>query len=551
MNVLGQMQQMPLLTSSLIEHAGCNHASTEIVSRSVDGTLERSTWGEVSRRSRRIANMLRRMGVCAGERVATLAWNRTRHLELYFGVTGAGVVLHTVNPRLSAEQIQYVLNHAESSVVFVDPDLLPIVEACAPHLPRVKAYIVLARNAAIPTSRLDNILCHEDLLAAESDAYVWPQLDENDASTLCYTSGTTGNPKGVLYSHRSTVLHAFCTVAADAMALSARDSILLVTPLFHVNAWGVPFAAAMCGAKLVLPGAQLDGRSIYELMRDEQCTFSLGVPTIWFNVMDYIERHVGVSERGSLALRRILCGGAAPPRALIERLDRLLGVELIQAWGMTETSPLATVCRPLAKHAALGADERMTLRATQGRALYGVELRIEDDQGRVVPRDGVSTGEVKVRGPWVASGYFKGEGGAVVSEEGWLATGDVARIDADGFLLLTDRAKDVIKSGGEWISSIDLENAAVGHPAVAEAAVIGVSHPKWQERPLLLVRIAAGHSLDRDSMLAYLADKVAKWWLPDDVIFVERLPHTATGKVLKTQLRREYGDHLLRIAKRG
>ena len=545
------MQQTPLLTSSLIEHAGANHASTEIVSRSPDGTLTRSTWGEVARRARRVANMLRRLGVHPGERVATLAWNRTPHLELYFGVTGAGVVLHTVNPRLFTEQIQYILDHAGSGYLFVDPDLLPIAEAVAEKLTQIRGYIVLARRAAIPMTTLGNVLCYEDLLEAESDEYVWPQLDENSASTLCYTSGTTGNPKGVLYSHRSTVLHAFCTVAADAMALSARDSILLATPLFHVNAWGVPFAAAMCGAKLVLPGAQLDGRSIYELMRDERCTFSLGVPTIWFNVMDYIEHHVGVSERGSLALQRILCGGAAAPRALIERLDRLLDVELIQAWGMTETSPLATVCRPLAKHAALHTAERMALRATQGRVLYGIELRIEDDAGRVVPRDGVSTGEVKVRGPWVASGYFKGEDGAAISEEGWFSTGDVARIDADGFLLLTDRSKDVIKSGGEWISSIDLENAAAGHPAVAEAAVIGVSHPKWQERPLLLVRIAAGHSLDRDSMLSYLADKVAKWWLPDDVIFVEQLPHTATGKLLKTQLRQEFRDHLLRIANHG
>ena len=495
--------------------------------------------------------MLRRLGVYSGERVATLAWNRTPHLELYFGVTGAGVVLHTVNPRLSAEQIQYVLDHAESGVVFVDPDLLPIVAAIARNLPQVKVYIILAPATAIPANTLDNVQSYEDLLAAESDVYRWPQFDENSASTLCYTSGTTGNPKGVLYSHRSTVLHAFCSLSADAMALSARDSILLATPLFHVNAWGVPFAAAMCGAKLVLPGAQLDGRSIYQLMRDERCTFSLGVPTIWLNVMDHIERHVEASERGALALRRILCGGAAPPRSLIERLDRLLGVELIQAWGMTETSPLATVCQPLAKHAVLDTADRMALRATQGRVLYGIELRIEDEQGELVRHDGVSTGEVKVRGPWVASSYFKGEGGLAISEEGWLATGDVARIDTDGFLLLTDRSKDVIKSGGEWISSIDLENAAVGHPAVAEAAVIGVSHPVWQERPLLLVRVAAGHSLDRDSMLAYLADKVAKWWLPDDVVFVAQLPHTATGKLLKTQLRQEYRDHLLRTAQHG
>lgn len=546
--MFGLMQQTPLLTSSLVEHAARNHGATEIVSRTIDGSLQRSSWSEVASRSRRVANMLERLGVRAGERVATLAWNRTRHLELYFGVTGSGVVLHTVNPRLFGDQIRYILDHAESSYVFVDPDLLPVVEALANSLPSVKAFVALAPREAMPISQLDNLLCYEDLLAFEDDAYEWPRLDENAASTLCYTSGTTGNPKGVLYSHRSTVLHAFCAIAADGMALSARDSILLATPLFHVNAWGVPFAAAMCGAKLVLPGAQLDGRSLYELLREERCTFSLGVPTVWFGVMDHIERNVQTAERKSLALRRILCGGAAPPRALIEGLEEALGVELIQAWGMTETSPLATVCRPLAKHESLDIAARIDLRAKQGRAVFGVDMRIEDGQGRPLPHDGVSTGELKVRGPWVASGYFKGEGGAVISADGWFATGDVARIDADGFLQLTDRSKDVIKSGGEWISSIDLENAAVGCPGVAEAAVIAVPHPKWQERPLLLVRTAPGHRLDRDAVLAYLAQKVVRWWVPDDVVFVEELPHTATGKLLKTELRKRYRDHLLRPA---
>jgi acyl-CoA synthetase (AMP-forming)/AMP-acid ligase II len=544
-SVLGLMQQIPLLTSSLIEHAARNHGATEIVSRTAEGTLERTNWREVASRARRVAGMLKRLGVGVGDRVATLAWNRTHHLELYYGVTGSGVVLHTVNPRLFGEQITYILNHADSSHVFVDVDLLPILEPLARELTKVKAFIVLTERSHMPRSGLKNLLCYEDLLEGETDEYEWPVLDENSASTLCYTSGTTGNPKGVLYSHRSTVLHAFCAVAADGMALSARDSVLLATPLFHVNAWGVPFAAAMCGAKLVLAGAQLDGRSLYELLRDERCTFSLGVPTLWFGVMDYIEGNVAEEERRVLELQRVLCGGAAPPRALLERLHRVLGVDAFQAWGMTETSPLATVCRPLAKHAELEDAERIDLYTRQGRPVFGIELRIENDEGRSLPRDGVATGELKVRGPWVASGYFKGEGGPALSADGWFATGDVARIDPDGFLQLTDRSKDVIKSGGEWISSIDLENAAVGYPGVAEAAVIGVPHPKWQERPLLLVRTAPGHTIDRESILSYLSQKVARWWLPDDVVVVDELPHTATGKLLKTELRARYRDYLL------
>ena len=539
------MQQLPLLTSSLIEHAGRYHGGTEIVSRHVDASLRRSNWAEVASRSRRVANMLHRMGIRDGDRVATLAWNRTPHLELYFGVTGAGAVLHTVNPRLHRDQIRYILDHAESRCLFVDPDLLQLAESVTAGLTQVKRLILLGSPPEMPADPPPHLLCYEELLQTEPDTYLWPQLDENSASTLCYTSGTTGNPKGVLYSHRSTVLHAFAAVAADGLALTARDSILLATPLFHVNAWGVPFAAAMCGAKLVLPGTGLDGRSLYELMRAERVTFSLGVPTLWFGLLDYVESALDDRQRSSLSLQRVLCGGAAPPLALIERLEQLLRVQLIQAWGMTETSPLATLCRPLAKHDGLDPTARRQLHSLQGRPLFGVQLRLEDETGRELPHDGRAVGELKVRGPWVASGYFKHEADTAVDAAGWLATGDVARIDADGFLQLTDRSKDVIKSGGEWISSIDLENAAVAHPAVAEAAVIAVAHPKWQERPLLLVKTLPGQTLERDAMLDYLAGKVPRWWLPDDVVVVDQLPHTATGKLLKTELRRQYRDYLL------
>jgi 3-(methylthio)propionyl---CoA ligase len=543
--VFGLMQQIPLLTSSLIEHAGRYHGGTEIVSRHMDGALRRSNWAEVASRSRRVANMLRHLGVGGGDRVATLAWNRQPHLELYFGVTGTGAVLHTVNPRLHRDQIRYILEHAESRYLFVDPDLLEVAQSVTAGLTRVKGLILLCSRGEMPPNALPQLLCYEELVEAEPDAYLWPQLDENFASTLCYTSGTTGNPKGVLYSHRSTVLHAFAAVAGDGLGLTARDSILLATPLFHVNGWGVPFAAAMCGAKLVLPGTGLDGCSLYELMRTERVTFSLGVPTLWFGLLEYVERALGDQERSSLTLQRVLCGGAAPPLALIERFEKLLRVELIQAWGMTETSPLATVCRPLAKHDGLDPTSRGQLRSLQGRPLFGVQLRLEDAAGRELPHDGVAVGELKVRGPWVASSYFKNETDTAVDADGWLATGDVARIDADGYLQLTDRSKDVIKSGGEWISSIDLENAAVAHPAVAEAAVIAVAHERWQERPLLLVRTLPGRTLERDSMLGYLAGKVPRWWLPDDVVFVDQLPHTATGKLLKTELRRQYRDYLL------
>ncbi|MEH3159213.1 MAG: long-chain fatty acid--CoA ligase [Sphingomonas taxi] len=542
--MLGLMQQQQLTTGALIDHAARNHGATEIVSRRVDGSLERSTWADVSRRSRQVAAMLAALGARAGDRIATLAWNRLPHLELYYGVTAAGMVLHTVNPRLFAEQIRYIIDHGGARFVCVDPDLLPILEPVIADLPQVEAVIVLCAADAMPASPIPGLIAYHDRVAAAQPIADWPEIDENTASSLCYTSGTTGNPKGVLYSHRSTVLHAYAACAADSMALSARDTVLLAPPLFHVNAWGLPFTSAMCGAKLVMPGAAMDGASIYQLLRDEGVTFSLGVPTLWFTVLDYIARHVDEAARAGLRLNRVFMGGAATPRALIELFRDLLGVEANQAWGMTETSPVSTVCKPLASQMHLTGDALTDVLATQGRAVFGIELRIENAAGEPLPHDGAESGLLKVRGPWVLSAYYGNPAGSAVDADGWLDTGDVARIDTDGFLHLTDRAKDVIKSGGEWISSIDLENAATAHPAVAEAAVVGVPHPRWQERPLLLVRLHAGETVEKPAMLDHLAGHVAKWWLPDDVLVVDDLPHTATGKLLKTELRARYRDHL-------
>ena len=542
--MLGLMQQRPLLISSLIDYAATWHGDRQIVSRDLEGRFHRSDYSQVAARAKRVANALDALGVGHGDRVATLAWNSYRHLEVYYGITSSGRVLHTVNPRLFPEQLQYIMHHAEDGFIFFDPVFAPLVEQLAPKLPLVRGWVALCDPEQMPKLEVKNLLCYEELLAAASPDYDWPLFDENSASTLCYTSGTTGNPKGVLYSHRSTILHAFAACSADGLALSARDSFLIVVPLFHANAWSLPFSAAMCGAKLVLPGPRLDPESIYMLLEQEGCTKAGGIPTIWLNFLAWIENNRSKLDLSRLKLKVVLSGGSAPPRATIEKFHDLLGVFLQHAWGMTETSPIVTTGSPLPKHDGATLEQLVDMQVRQGRQVYGVELKVVGRDGQDLPHDGKSVGELKVRGNWVISGYFKGEGGVVVDADGWFGTGDVATIDGDGYVQLTDRLKDVIKSGGEWISSIEIENLVVSHPEVFEAAVIAISHPVWQERPLLLVQPKPGCQPSKQSILDFLSSKIAKWWMPDDVVFVESLPHTATGKLLKTELRERYHGHL-------
>jgi acyl-CoA synthetase (AMP-forming)/AMP-acid ligase II len=542
--MLGLMQQRPLLISSLLDYAERYHAGTEIVSRSVEGPIRRTTWGRIASRARQVANALRRLGVAQSDRIATLAWNHDRHVEIYFGATCSGAVLHTVNPRLFPDQVRFILADAESSYVFFDVTFAPLVEQLAPQLPNVRVYVALCARDALPSISVPNLVAYEDLLGAESDDYAWPVFDENLASALCYTSGTTGNPKGVLQSHRSAVLHSFCLMSADTMAISTRDSLLLCAPLFHVNCWGIPFAAAGTGAKMVLPGMKMDGASLFELIRDEAVTFCGAVPTVWLNLFAWMEQHLNTTDQRGLKLKRVLSGGTAVPRVVIEKAHEYFGATMLHAWGMTEMSPVGTCGSLLARHVGQDLEHRISAHLKQGRTIYGAEVRIVDDDGYELPRDGQSVGEIQVRGSWVLSGYYKAAGGKVVDDDGWFRTGDVAHMDADGFLTITDRAKDVIKSGGEWISSIEIENLAVGHPAVLEAAVIAARHPRWSERPLLLVHRKEGAEVTKEELLDFLSDKVAKWWLPDDVVFVDELPHTATGKVLKTRLREEYAGWL-------
>jgi fatty-acyl-CoA synthase len=540
----GLMQDRPLLISSLIDHANAFHPDAEIVSRTVEGPVHRCTYGDIHRRSKQVANALTALGVEPGDRIATLAWNGYRHMELYYGVSGAGAVLHTINPRLFPEQITFIANHAEDKYLFFDLSFTPLIEKLGPSMKSVKGFVAMTDRAHMPAIGVPNLICYEELVGAQSSDYEWPVFDERTASSLCYTSGTTGNPKGVLYSHRSTVLHSYATCMTDGLGLSAVESALLVVPMFHVNAWGMPYAGAMSGAKLVMPGPALDGKSVYQLMKDEKVTLALGVPTVWLMLFQHVDT-ADVDPKHELTLKRVVIGGSAAPRAMSEKFATKFGAFVVHAWGMTEMSPLGTVCNLLPKHRGRDLSARLDLQAKQGRPMYGVEMKINDDEGRRLPHDGAAFGHLMVRGPWITSGYFKGDGGQILDADGFFDTGDVATIDPDGYMQITDRSKDVIKSGGEWISSIELENAAMGHPAIAEAAVIGIAHAKWQERPVLIVVRKPGADVTRDDVLKFLEGKMARWWMPDDVVFVDELPHTATGKLLKTKLRETFKDYQL------
>ena len=542
--MLGLMQDRPLLISSLVEHAATFHPTTEIVSRLPEGTVHSTNWRDMCFLSRQVAQAMQVLGVQAGDRVGTLAWNSYRHLSLYYGVSGSGAVLHTVNPRLFPEQIDYIINHAEDQVLFFDVGFAPLVAQLAPSLKSVKHYVVMTDRAHMPELDLPNLHCFDELMAAQSTRFTWPEFDERSASSLCYTSGTTGNPKGVLYSHRSTMLHTLMELAPDTFGISSAETLLLIVPMFHANAWGAPYAAAMVGAKLVLPGPHLDGESIFNLMLQERVTFSQGVPTVWLMLFQYLDAHPELDPK-SLGVKRVGIGGAAVARSMLERFEQQFGAEVVQGWGMTETSPIGVISKLLPKHAQVSAEDLVKTKLKQGRGVWGVDLKIVDEHGQALPWDGVAFGHLHVRGPWVTSGYFKSEGGQVLDAEGFFPTGDVATIDPDGYLQLVDRAKDVIKSGGEWISSIDVELCANSHPGVAESAVIGVAHPKWQERPLMLVVRRAGPQVSADELTSHLSARLAKWWLPDEILFVDELPHTATGKILKTKLREQYKNHRL------
>ena len=543
----GLMMDMPLLISSLIAHADRHHGDTEIVSRTVEGpdkdgrgAIHRSTYRAAHKRARQLAKALTALGVGQSERIGTLAWNGYRHFETYFAVSGMGAVCHTINPRLFPDQLAYIINHAEDRYVLFDLSFVPLVEKLAPVCPGVRGWVAMTDQAHMPQAAIPNLLCYEALLAAQTDAFDWPQFDERLASSLCYTSGTTGNPKGVLYSHRSTVLHAYASALPDSLGLSARDVVMPVVPMFHVNAWGAPYACAAVGAKMVMPGAVLDGKSLYELFEAEKVSFSSGVPTVWLNLLTHMKQEGLKFSK----LQRVVIGGSACPPAMIDSFQNDYGVKVLHAWGMTEMSPLGTVGTFKLKHEGLDAAALRAVQVRAGRAIFGVDMKIVDAEGVALPWDGQAFGDLMVRGPWVCKRYFKDEGGDPL-HEGWFATGDVATIDADGYMQITDRSKDVIKSGGEWISSIDLENIAVAHPGIAEAAVIGIAHPKWDERPLVVAVKKPGATVTREELLKFYEGKIAKWWTPDDVVFVEQLPHTATGKLLKTRLRQDLKDHKL------
>ena len=542
--MLGMMQDSPLLISSMIEFAARHHGDAEIVSRRVEGDLHRTTYRAAAVRARRVARALDRLGLAFGDRVATLAWNGYRHFELYFGVSGSGRVLHTLNPRLAPDQVAWIANHAEDRVLCFDMSFLPLIKAVWRQCTTVRHWVALCEADALPDdSGIQGLVSYEAWIAGEPDDYAWPQFDERSAASLCYTSGTTGNPKGALYSHRSTVLHAYGGALPDALNLSARDSILPVVPMFHVNAWGIPYGAAITGAKLVFPGAALDGRSVYDLIEGEGVTMAAGVPTVWLGLLN----HMAAGGLRFSTLNRTVIGGSACPPAMIKAFKDQYGVTVLHAWGMTEMSPLGTVCTLKLHQTRSTPEAQMATLVKQGRAVFGVEMKIVDPNGRELPWDGQSSGDLLVKGPWIISGYFKGEGGDPL-RDGWFPTGDVATIDPDGFMQITDRTKDVIKYGGEWISSIDVENIAMAHPSVAMAACIGVAHPKWDERPLLVVVRKPGAEVSREELLAFYEGRVAKWQVPDDVAFVDAIPLGAMGKMQKMKLREQFKDHRLPTA---
>ncbi len=535
--MLGQMMTLPLTIPSLLEHAQRYHGDTEIVSCLPGGALHRYTYADAHQRARQAANALTRLGVKPGDRVGTLAWNGYRHFELYYAISGMGAITHTINPRLFPEQVAWIIGHAEDEVICFDESFAPLVADIAAQCPSVKHWIALSDAAQMPTAGETRLLCYEELLAAEPATFVWPTLDEHAAAALCYTSGTTGNPKGVLYSHRATLLHALSSALPDSLSLSAREVVAPIVPMFHVNAWGLPYSAALVGAKLVLPGAGLDGQSVFKLFEQEGVTFSAGVPTVWLSLQQYMQQ----TGKRLPSLQRLVVGGAACPPALMRSFEQEFGIRIQHAWGMTEMSPTGTVNTLKASHLPLDEEARFAISIKQGRPLFGIELKTVDDDGNEVVRDGKTSGALVVRGHWVVDRYYRSDETPLVN--GWFPTGDVASLDQDGFMQITDRAKDVIKSGGEWISSIELENIAMGHPAVAEAAALGIAHPKWDERPLLVVVAKPGEAPTREAILALYTGKVARFCIPDDVVFVEALPHTATGKVSKIQLRQALRDY--------
>jgi len=539
--MLGLMQDWPLLLHCVIDHAANFHGERKIITRSIEGPIRTTNYRELRARALKVSQRLRKDGIKLGDRVATLAWNTWRHLETWYGITGIGAIYHTVNPRLFPEQICWIVNHAEDRMMFVDLTFLPILEKHAEGLKTIERYVILTDCAHMPQTNLKNAVAYEDWIAEVDGDFKWVAFDENTAAGMCYTSGTTGNPKGVIYSHRSNVLHSMMALAPDAMNCSSRDVVLPVVPMFHANCWGLALTAPMVGATMVMPGAKMDGASIYELLSTYKVSFTAAVPTVWLMLLQDLEK----TGQKLPYLKRVVIGGSACPRAMTKTFQDIYDVDVIHAWGMTEMSPLGSLCSLKPEYAELEGEARLDMQMKQGHPPFGVEMKITDDHGRDLPWDGKTFGRLKVRGPAVAKSYFKGEGGEAFGDDGWFDTGDVATMDKYGYMQITDRSKDVIKSGGEWISSIDLENLAVGHPKVAEAAVIGVSHPKWDERPLLVIVLKKGEIATKDEIFGFMQGKIAKWWIPDDVVFVDEIPHTATGKIQKMVLRERFKDYQL------